>query len=231
MGLKSNLAAGLVALLASSALAATHPAPRARSPAPKTITVRIIGDDIQVPLPPGYCEVTGKYADYAQLAAATDNDNITVLQLDDCAEMAAGGRVQHFAVIKAIKKALAQRVPRDVFLHAMGAVPPSELSNAITDANLNKRVQDGIANVTSMNVQLETKIAPIASDDVAYYLGGLVKMQAADTAYQTSVVVALTSVKGHLIGYDFYAPGETARDLAALLAKTKGETRRLLGAN
>jgi len=46
---------------------------------PKIKVVRVIGDDIRVPIPDGFCEPEGPFQDNARLAEASDTQNVTFL--------------------------------------------------------------------------------------------------------------------------------------------------------
>jgi len=217
--------------LATPAVSATTTSPPERATAPAFAAARIMNDDIRVPLPEGFCEPTGPYIAQAQLIAAADNDNVTVLQLNSCAEMAAGGRTSHFAVMKAGKKTLTANISLADLLAAMGALPKSAFADLVNGPDVQKKVEDGFGQVSSAKIELKSDLQPVASDDAAYYLAGLMTGTVGENSGQLALAIAITSVRGHVVSYDFYAPGATARDVANVLQQAKTEVHRLLKAN
>lgn len=199
---------------------------------PSTILhFRLAGDEIAVPVPAGYCEPTGVYADRAQLAAAADSQNVTLLSLFNCAEMEAGGAAQHFAYIKIPKTVLNARVGLAELLSQLGQVPDSEMADAVSDAKTSSGVANDISAIGGRDVAVHSAINPVARDDIAYYLAGTlqIKMEGEDIALAVSI--SMTSVKNHMLTYNFYVPGHDLAAIRMALEQTKTETRRLLAAN
>jgi hypothetical protein len=194
-------------------------------------TIRVVGDDIRVPIPEGYCEPRSQYADAAQMASALDNQNVTFLSLISCKEMDAGGPMSHFIYIKAPKNALNARVGLAELLKGMGEVPPSELSKALEGDRIDAQIEKDAGSMLGRRLEVKTEIKPAASDAFAYYLAGTVAMDAGDGRSASGVAVALTAVKGHVISYNTYAPPGDLASVREALAQAKQEVRRLVEAN
>ena len=217
------LTAVVLAGLASGAAAAEKPRALAH--------FRIAGDEIAVPIPPDLCEPTGAFADRAQMAAAADSQNVTLLSLFNCAEMKAGTVPQHFAYIKAPKNTLNTRMTLAELLKAMGDVPDSEMRAAIADDKISPAISKDVSAVAGKDVKVQSAILPADKDASGYYMAGVVQVQADGGDASTGVAVGITATKGHLLSYNFYAPGQGAAEVRALLGQTKAETKRLVEAN
>jgi hypothetical protein len=218
-------------LVAVTVLAVGGYAWAARAPGPKLAHFRLAGDEIAVPMPAGLCDPKGGYVDGAQAVAAADNDNITLITLYDCAEMARGEHPSHYAMIKAPKSGLSKRATREELVKGMGDIPKTNFTDKIQRDKLTE-VGGNVSKVLGEDVAFTGNIAPIDKDDLAFYLGGVVGLSlAGDAPQNVSVVVAVTAVKGHIISYNFYGPGDRISDVAAVLRRAKSEVKRLVDAN
>ena len=222
--------AGLVLAFAACGSTPSVSAPRPKAQA-RLAQIRVVGDAIEVPLPAGYCEPTGTYVDTAQVSAAGDSQNLTLLSLFSCAEMARGATPEHFAYVKIPKSALSAHMTLPELLSGMGAVPDSEMKAAIDNDKVSPGVQKDLSTVTGRDVAVHTAIVPADRDANGYYMAGVVQMSAGTQEITTAVAVALTAVKGHMLSYNFYAPGQTSEEVRAVLEQTKAETKRLVAAN
>lgn len=203
----------------------------AKAPSPRLAHFRLAGDEIVVPMPAGFCDPTGGYIDGAQAVAAADNDNLTLITLYDCAEMARGEHPSHYAMIKAPKSGLSKRVSRGELVKGMGDIPQNTFTDQIQKEKLTE-VGRNVSKVFGEDAALTGSIAPIDKDDLAFYLGGVLGLSVAgDTPQNVSVVVALTTVKDHIVSYNFYGPGARVSDVATVLRRTKAEVKRLIDAN
>lgn len=199
--------------------------------APPTLSFRIMGDEIIVPTPAGYCEATGAFADAAQLAAAGDNQNLTPLTLYNCAEMAAGGPAQHWAMIKVPKSMMNARATLAELLAAMGSIPDSEMQALIRDPKITDDVSKNLSQVSGAEVKVASAIAPVDRDDNGYYMAGTVNMASGQEAVGVAVAVGLTTVKGHIISFNLYGPGQTPAAIRAVLDDARAATKKLRAAN
>jgi len=218
-------------LNAAMALFLLSAAPLAAQAAePKIKVVRVIGDDIRVPIPDGFCEPEGPFQDNARLAEASDTQNVTFLALFSCADMAKGD-VQHMIYIKGPKELLTTRASLKELLDAMGAVPESEMNKVLADDSISPGVEKDASKAFGQKVEMKTEIQPAAKDAYAYYLAGSVEADVGERHIVTAVGVAMTSVKGHVLSYNAYMPGKDVAAIRAALEQAKAETRKLLAAN
>jgi len=225
------LACAVLAAAPAQAAPAKAAPPKAMQVGPTTLSFRMLGDEITVPTPAGYCEPTGPYADAAQVAAAGDSQNVTLLSLYNCAEMAAGAPSQHWAFIKAPKSLMSTRATLAQLLEGMGAVPESDLKAALEDPNINEGVQKELSKVTGADVKVASSIVPVDRDANGYYLAGTVQMSAGESNIAAAVAVGFTAVKGHLITYNLYGPGQSPAAVRAVLDVARVETKRIVDAN
>lgn len=193
--------------------------------------IRVMGDDIQVPVPDGYCEPQGPYRDNAQRAEASDSQNVTFLTLFRCDEMAAGGDLQHLIYIKAPKPALAARATLKELLDAMGAIPASELSAALDDNRIRPGVEKDASQVFGTSVQIQSEIKPATKDAFGWYMAGTVDYSVAGRNLGLAVAIGMTAVKGHVLSYNAYGPGKDVTAVRAALAQAKAETKVFVEAN
>jgi hypothetical protein len=221
----------LLLIAAAATLALGGPACAAKIPGPRLAHFRLAGDEIAVPMPAGFCEQAGKFADQAQLMAAADNQNVTLLSLASCAEMAAGGPLSHYAYVKIPKRALTARVTLPELLAQMGAVPESEMKSAVANDKISPNVEQGLHAVTGRDVKVRSSIVPVDRDASGYYLAGVIDVSLGDKSGTIAAVVAITAAKGHILTYNLYGPRIDAPGVHALLVDAKAETTRILAAN
>lgn len=221
----------LILWAAAAAVVSLAATPLTTAKPPVTIPVRLVGDDLALPLPEGYCEPTGRYVDLAQLVAAVDKESITLATFYDCAAMSAEVVPNRYIIIKAIKSALSQKIPRDELLRQLGEVPKSEMSAAVQAATNDKEISKNASEVLGGDVDLGAKMQPADADENGYYMAGVGHFKNEATSYTLSMTVGITSVKGHVVSLSAYQPGETLKTVADTLRQAKFETRRLVEAN
>ncbi len=192
---------------------------------------RLAGDTIAVPEPQGFCEPQGAYIDFAQALAAADNKNLTLLTLYNCAEMTSGGAVAHYALVKTPTAAITQRATRDELLKAMGDIPKSELTTALLNEQVQKEMGENASKVFGRNVAFAGKIVPIDKDEAAFYMGGLITVKTNSGESTGVVVVAMTTIKGHILTYNLYGPGGGTTEIATVLKQAKSDIRSMIAAN
>lgn len=221
----------LILWAAAAAVVSLAATPPTAAKPPVTITVRLVGDDLSLPFPEDYCEPTGRYIDLAQLVAAVDKESITLATFYDCAEMVADAVPERYIIVKALKSALSQKVPRDELLRELGEVPKSEMSAAVQAAGNDKGISRNASEVLGGDIDLGAKMEPADADENGYYIAGVGHFKNATTSYALSMTVGITSVKGHVMSLATYLPGQTVRTVAESLKQAKFETRRLVAAN
>jgi hypothetical protein len=193
--------------------------------------IRVMGDDIRVPVPEGYCEPQGSYRDNAQRAEASDSQNVTFLTFFRCDEMAAGGDLQHLIYIKAPKPALSARATLKELLDGMGSIPASDLASALDDDKIRPGVEKDASQVFGTNVQIKSEIKPAAKDAFGWYMAGTVDYSVAGKNLGLAVAIGMTAVKGHVLSYNTYGPGKDVAAVRATLAQAKAETKVFVEAN
>ena len=206
-------------------------APKAAAMGLQTLSFRMLGDEITVPTPAGFCEPTGAYADTAQIAAAGDSQNVTLLSLYNCSEMAAEQPSQHWAFIKAPKSLMSTRATLAELLEGMGAIPESDMKVALENPEINEQVQKDVGQVIGRDVKVVTRIVPVDRDANGYYMAGTVLMSAGETKIAAAVAIGFTSVRGHLITYNLYGPGQSPAAIRAVLDEARATTKRIVDAN
>lgn len=231
----ATIAVGL-AMLAASSHAATPPVPRTSTPVAalpplRTTDFNLIGDNIIVPLPAGYCPASGRFEGIAQLTAAADKENLTTASLYLCDDIASDTAPTRYALVKTPRKLLLVKASRSELLAEMGAIPPSELGALMNSENLGKEASKSASEVLGAKTEIGVNIQPVAADEYGYYITGTGQGSAGTQTFQVCFAGVLTTIKGHVIAYYFYAPGQTLGDIAAVLALTKAEVRRLIKAN
>jgi hypothetical protein len=194
-------------------------------------SIRVMGDDIRVPVPAGWCEPHDQYVDNAQRAAASDPDNVTFLTLFKCAEMEGGGDLQHLIYIKGPRNALAVRATLPELLKAMGDIPPSDLTAALASDKLDTTAGKNLSQVMGTTVDVQTDIKPAATDASGWYLAGVVRYSAADKNMGLAVAVGMTAVKGHILSYNYYTPGIDLATVRAALTEAQTSTKGFVAAN
>lgn len=234
----SKLTAGLLALALSAGTAhGAAPAPRGPSvtapvaPPPSTTEFNLVGDTIIVPLPEGYCTPRGRFEGMAQLTAAADKENLTTATLYRCDDIAADQAPSRYALIKTPRNMLLVRATRKELLDAMGAVPASDLAAALDPENLGREASKSATDVLGAETEIGVSIKPVAADQYGYYLSGIGQASVGGATFKICFAAVMTTIKGHVISYYFYAPGQSLTDIANVLALTKAEVRRLIKAN
>ena len=224
--LRVALAAGAVAW-ACDAWAAPPEAQPAAPEGATTVSFRMQGDEIKVPIPVGYCEPQDPYSDVAPRLDAMDSST-TFEAFYDCAEMAQH-KLGRYVVLRTPRAWVLERKSRGPFL---AEETKKARTNTLEDTEKAARAVAAVGSARlGKNIELEMGLNYLGTDDVGVYRGGAGQSVTNGTERKFTMVGALTVIKGHPLGYLFYGSGSTAADLSNLLQMAKAETHRLTAAN
>jgi hypothetical protein len=200
--------------------------------AERSVTVTVDGQTIQVPIPEGYCPASGAYVERARAVAAHDKDNETVLTLYDCAAMAAGGsNMPRYAHLKFPIALRGSSVTMD---EVRGAFPDSasEFAKFMDEAVDEKAIGKEFSEVAQADVKVEVGgLKPAGEDATGVFLAGVMTVQIDGTPVPLATAVGVSSVKGKMLSFNFYAQGDTVQILSRQLSVARGTVRAMGAAN
>lgn len=199
--------------------------------AERPVTVTVDGQTIQVPIPEGFCVASGVYVERARTVASYDKDNETVLTLYDCDTMAAGGLdMPRYAHLKFPISARGYNVTMDEVREVFPDTPSAfakMVGEAVDEKALNKEFSD----LANADVKVEVGLKPVGEDATGVYLAGVMTVRIDGAPRPLATAVGVLSVKGKMLSFNFYARGETVKDLARQVAVARGAVTALGAAN
>ena len=200
--------------------------------AERSVGVTVDGQTIQVPLPEGYCAASGAYIERARSLAVLDESNETVLTLYDCATMAAGGvDMPRYAHLKFPRSARGHTLTMDEVRDAFPDTP-SDFATMLDQAVDEKALGKEFSDLSKADVKVEVGgLRPVGEDATGVYLAGVMTVQVNGTPRPLATAVGVSSVKGKIVSFNFYAQGGTVADVAAQLALARSTVRGLGAAN
>ncbi|MBL8772140.1 MAG: hypothetical protein JNK30_12225 [Phenylobacterium sp.] len=219
--LSRGVLAALAILLAPAGAAAEEAA---------ALAVRIGGDEIRMPVPAGYCEPTGRYANIAQLTDAMDRENITYLALVDCAAVNAGRELSRYLFLRAPKVFASERLTREQLFERMGPMPENA-PNLLLDNPAMDQAKGAARRATGRNVELSGEMRPVAKDEAGYYMAGGLQQDDAGRSRRTSVGIGATAVRGHVVTVNSYVRGSDLAAVREALKVARETTQGLVAAN
>ena len=198
--------------------------------APRTLSVKIGGDEVRMPVPEGYCEPQGRYANIAQLTDAMDSQSITYLALVDCAAQAGGGDLQRYLFLRAPKAMMAERLTRPELLDRMGPVPDSSLNLALDNPGVERARQDA-ERAQGRKLEVSADIRPVAKDAHGFYVAGLMKTGSGGQTRETAIAIGATTAQRHVVAINSYVRGSDLAAVREALRVAREATRELAEAN
>lgn len=221
---QSLLALAAVLALSTQALAAEADTDR-------VVTVTVDGQTLRVPLPEGLCVSTGPYAAMAKTVADNDNQNVTVLSLDSCADMAAGAsRSTRYAHLKFPVSARRQTIGRTEVLETI-PVEPSVFARMMQGVIDDGQLAAEFSAMAGKPVSVETGFRPVGKDDIAVYVVGSAALIVDGEDRPIAMAAAVTSVRGKVLSFNFYGDGATNADVSRRLTEAKTAVAALVAAN
>ena len=195
--------------------------------------VMVDGVSVRVPLPEGTCEATGIYADFAARAASLDTAHETLLTVMPCAEMNGkpAGPNNRYGVLKWPLGSSAETVPRKDMV-AQYRANPAVYDQAAQDGANSPSVQKK-AQQFDKDAKVSVGLKPVGVDDNGIYLAGVISVSVDPQAPPIFMVASfsVTEVKGRMLLWYAYGPGDTAGAMAEQAAIVKAATGALVKAN
>lgn len=195
--------------------------------APRTASFRSGGVIFSLPLPDGYCEPSGKAIDVAQVVAATDSDNATLLTLFPCGD---AGSAANYYIVKAPKTALFTAVTRARMLAEVSAAFDNPANqDAIDPQTVNTKAAQGFSETLHQEVDVDTAIHPAGHDETCVYVAGTAAIKTGSVSYSRSVSACITTVSDRILFVYRFGDGATPGNARGLLPSAKAMALSIVG--
>lgn len=200
--------------LAISLALATLP-PASLAPAAAEADFKIGPVALSATIPAGYCLPEGDDATAAQMIAAADRSNATLLTVNSCTK---GEAWKNYFLVKVP----VQLIPLTVTNAQLQAELGPALDQAIESDEVSKSVSESTSGTLGTEVQVKGQIKGYGKDETCLYLGGVMDAAVPKTGlkYTLAVVGCMTVVGGKVVTVYRYAPGTTEADILALRPST-----------
>jgi hypothetical protein len=203
----------IFAALATSALLAAVPEE------PVTIGFMVGTASFELPTPSTYCVPVGKEAAVAQLMAAGDNLNVTMVTLFSC--KTEGPREKDYTLIKTPKNLLMATVSLSDLLANVGAeFDKPEFKKFLKD-DVGIQSSAALGETIGANVKVSSGLQPLGKDDVCAYLGGTISITVGSKSYDQPVAACITVVEGRVLTTYRYGPDASVAGVAALAKQAR----------
>jgi hypothetical protein len=201
----------------------------AQAAEPRSVVVD--GQAVRLPVPEGFCLPTGPYEVGARQMAAFDEDNVTLLTLNSCSQMAAKARrMTHYVHVKFPVSARGLTVTM-ADVHREFPDAPDVFARWF-DAIMDEGDLNGdFTQLLGKEAVFSQGLRPVGEDQTGFYLAGTLTLEAGDERVVMSAASGVTSIRGKVIAFNVYGPGSTPADIAARLREAKGLVRAALAAN
>ena len=182
-------------LAAIAAMVATMPAPAASD---RIADFRVGGVSFSLPLPTGYCLPIGAQADIAQVLAAADTVNVTVLTLNRCDGAVVKG-AGDYTLIKAPISTLVRTIDRATLIDELGkAFADTDAMKALRDKSVNDAA-GSLEKLGGPKLNMTGGLLPRGRDEVCGYMGGASHVASGAIEYDQAVGSCITAVGGRVI--------------------------------
>ena len=173
-----------LALLIAATISAAQTYPQ------KSTTIDIGEKSIHVPFPNGYCLPKGREIAEAQLLAAADNHNITLLTLMDCRKSAKKDR---YLIVKTPISAVNGSFDRSELITGVSEPKISEgLDRKLQSGEIGKEVSERLSDVRNEKVGMDVAFRTRGHDDVCAYMGGNAVYSVGSNSSNRAVAVCIT---------------------------------------
>ncbi|KPL67113.1 hypothetical protein SZ64_02775 [Erythrobacter sp. SG61-1L] len=203
-------------LLALAAFAVTSLPAHAEEAGPVT-SFRIGLEQLEMPIPQGYCLPQGNEEAASQLLAAADYDNVTLAHFHACGRNPAVSAYDDYILLKTPKAVLALTLPREEFLDVLDAESNKPGAN-IFDAAMRAQVEAEMGEVMGTAPKLAFEIEYLGRDEDCVYLIGHGDVSIDDVQTKRGLMVACMAVtQGKMFAvYSYrFAAGDTVEGLKA----------------
>jgi len=185
----------------------------------ENFSFRVGGVEVSGPVPEGYCFLEGVDVDVAQLLAASDNDSVTHLTLQNCKPDLAD---IDYLILKTPKKLLSANVQREtLFASLRAAFGTPEFKDAIENGGFLTQSAEGLEKTLQMEVEIGGALKPVGNDSTCSYLAGILDFEAAQVKYKLAVAACITTVANKVVSVNFYGPASGNGSIKAVMEKAK----------
>lgn len=196
------------------------------------VTFTLGGSAIAFPMPAGYCQANGRYAEIGRTLAALDKQNRTEVFFADCGDMAKGADMTSWGTLKAPTQTAEGGAGsrRRVIARFAAQIDPDALAALNRDAE----TQTGKAYRQELgaNANLDVAFKPLAADDDAAYLGGTLDWKdQLGNAIPVAAAFSVTVVHDRIFFLYFFTLQKSPQDILAMLEKAKSATHAFVDAN
>lgn len=195
------------------------------------VTVKVDGVDLRIPLPEGMCAPTGNFVAAAEQTAALDTVNDTILTAFDCDLMSGKSTTIHYAILKRPKALRGQTIDRPALMAEYRADPVGFQKSLNAGANSDE-VKEMLDPIMSDDAKVATGLKVAAADDDGVYISGVSRVQNGSSEMAAIALgMGMTAVKGKMLAWTVYAPGDSPAVVAEQLRVAKGAAKALVKAN
>jgi len=185
----------------------------AHSIAPRFSDVQIGAVSVRIPFPKDYCKPTGKAAAAAQLLAAADDRNVTLLTLVKCGPNAS---LSDYLIVKTPIEALNADVDRSTLIEMMS----KEFDKPEFKAKMGTLANDAsnrLSQVGATTVKIDAAIGPRGHDDTCVYMGGSGTENVGNETFPKVMGMCMTAVASRMINLHAYKRATDAQAYQPLL--------------
>lgn len=183
----------------------------------RTTEINVGAVRLRVPLPVGYCLPEGDQVAVAQLLAAVDTDNVTLLTLNDCESMRADG---NYLIIKTPISVLNAEISRAELIGEMTTPEAAQgMEEGASDSD--RETNERYAELGAEDASIATDIKMRGNDDVCVYLGGIGTETVGGKVIPKAIAGCLTAVGGRMVSLYGYREGGDPEGYRKLMPQLK----------
>lgn len=186
------------------------------APPAKATEVNVGAVTLRVPLPAGFCLPEGDEIGVAQMLAAADTANITLLTLTGCDAAQTGGQ---YLLVKAPFSAINMDVSRAELIAEL--TTPEAISSMEQGASSTHAANERFAELGVNDVSIEASIQMRGSDDVCVYLGGLGTEIVKGKAIPKAMAACMTAIGGRMVSLYRYREGADPEGYLSLMPELR----------
>lgn len=204
---------GLVLALAASTLATTT----AESPSMVRFNIGTVA--LELPLPSTYCLPEGNSRATAQVLAAGDTMNVTMVTLFSCKRE--NGENKDYSVIKTPRNLLLTHVDLVDLQKNVGAEFDKPKFKTFLAETVGPNLSGSVSEAMGARIKLSSNLEPLGKDDVCAYLGGIINVETPTDKFEQPVAGCITVVQNRVVTVYRYGPDATTAGVATLAKQAR----------
>ena len=183
----------------------------------ETVTVDLDGQPTKAPIPEGFCRPTPAYEARARQSAGYDKDNITLLALYRCDQMAAGEtRLSPYIHMK-FPISTRGMTASIADIHREMPDAPAGFSRWFEAIMTQADLEGDLTRLLGREADFTQAVRPVGEDETGAYLAGTMSVQVDVGTVTIAAASGWTVLNGRMVAFNVYGYGDKPTDVAAQL--------------